>query len=297
MNGDELTVSFIGAGRVASTLSRAFALRGIAVGAIASRNPASAARLAAVAGGRATTLQDAARADLVFMTVPDDDIESICDGLSWRPDQGVVHCSGATEVSALAAARRAGARIGGFHPLQIFSDPDRAVDLMAGTTVAIEGPPELVTALTGIATRLGMIPLSLPPGARAAYHGGASFAASFLVSMIEEAVAMWATFGVAERDALAALLPLTRGVVAALESRGVVGAVSGPISRGDAGVVARHLVAFDQAGENHGRLYREFAYRQLRLALADGRIDTTQAERLRMVFGAGVDPSPSEPAP
>lgn len=287
MNGEGSTVSFIGAGRVASTLSRAFVRNGIAVGAIASRNPASAARLAAaVPGALATSMQDAASADLVFVTVPDDDIASVCDGLAWRRDQGVVHCSGATDLSALAAAGRAGARIGGYHPLQIFSDPDRAVDLMAGTTVAIEGPPPLAATLNAIATRLGMIPLSLPARARAAYHGGASFAATFLVSMIEEAVAMWATFGVSERDALAALLPLTRGVVDAMESRGIAGAVSGPISRGDAGVVARHLEAFDRAGADHGRLYREFAQRQLKLALADARLDERQAGRVRAALGS-----------
>jgi predicted dinucleotide-binding enzyme len=102
-------IAFIGAGRVASTLARAFVANDVPVALIASRDDASAARLASrVDGAIAASLQDAAAADLVFLTVPDDDIAVVCEKLAWRADQAVVHCSGATEVAALAAAARSG---------------------------------------------------------------------------------------------------------------------------------------------------------------------------------------------
>ena len=274
-------IAFIGAGRVAHTLSRAFVRRGIAVSAIASRHPDSAVRLAArVEGSRAVPIEEAAREALVFVTVPDDEIARVCRSIDWQPGQQVVHCSGATDVGALDHARQRGALTGGFHPLQIFSDPERAIDLLAGATVAIEGPPRLDETLRAIALKLEMKPLRLPEGARAAYHGSASFAASFLVSMIDEAVAMWATFGIAQADALAALLPLARGTLETVATRGVAGAVSGPISRGDVGVVERHLAAFDGQGVDHGRFYRELARRQVKLAVIDGRLDAVQAQRI-----------------
>src|SRR6185295_5461330 len=106
------------------------------------------------------------------LTVPDDAIAPLAAQLPWRAGQRVVHCSGATEVAVLEPALRAGAMTGGFHPLQIFSDPARAGGLLAGSTVAIEGPPALEAELMVIAQRLGMTPLRLPPGARALYHGG-----------------------------------------------------------------------------------------------------------------------------
>jgi predicted short-subunit dehydrogenase-like oxidoreductase (DUF2520 family) len=274
-------VAFIGAGRVAKTLSRAFVRDGIPVAAIASRNAESATRLASlVAGSRAVSIEEAGRAPLVFVTVPDDAIAKVCASLGWQPGQQVVHCSGATDVAALDAARAAGAETGGFHPLQIFSDPDRAMDLLAGATVAIEGPAALAAALTAIAWRLKMKPLALPAGARGAYHGGASFAASFIVSMIDEAVAMWKTFGIDEADALAALLPLAHGSLATIATRGVAGAVSGPISRGDVGVIGTHVAAFDGQGADHLRFYRELAHRQLLLAVLDGRLDEAGARRV-----------------
>ena len=278
-------VAFIGAGRVANTLGRAFVRRGIAVVSIASRSDDSARRLAGrVDGSRAVEVEVAAREALVFLTVPDDDIGDVCGSLPWRPDQQVVHCSGATEVTVLANAAAQGALVGGFHPLQTFAAPDRAIDLLAGATVAIEGPPVLDATLRAIAARLEMRPLTLPPGARAAYHGGASFAASFVGSLIAEAVSMWKTFGVDERDALAALLPLARGNLESIASKGVAGAVSGPISRGDGGVVERHLAAFDAEGSDHGRFYRELARRQLVLAVAAGRLDEDRARLMAEVI-------------
>ncbi len=99
-----LRVGFIGAGRVAKGLAWGLAQGGERVVAAASRNPASAAQLAArIAGCRAAaTAQDVIdSSDLVFVTVPDDAIAAVADSLKWRKDLAVVHCSGATEVAAL----------------------------------------------------------------------------------------------------------------------------------------------------------------------------------------------------
>ncbi|MBK6431286.1 hypothetical protein [Candidatus Amarolinea dominans] len=96
-----------------------------------SRSPDSAARLAQQVGAAAWT--DPARlaeAQLVLLTVPDGAIAACCQAVAqaggWRSGQGVVHCSGAVEVSALAPAQVAGAVIGGFHPLQAFATVEAA---------------------------------------------------------------------------------------------------------------------------------------------------------------------------
>jgi predicted short-subunit dehydrogenase-like oxidoreductase (DUF2520 family) len=262
------SIVFIGAGRLGSTLAGALAK----------------SRLdAATAPGRdlAAAQAAASRADLVFLTVPDDAIAPLAARLPWRAGQRVVHCSGATDVSALQPAARAGALTGGFHPLQIFSDPARAIDLLAGSTVAIEGPPALEAELREIAQRLCMIPLRLPPGARALYHGGASFAASFLLSMLQEAVDVWRSFGIGEQDALQALLPLARGTLDAAATRGLAGSLAGPVSRGDAGVVERHLRALQRLGPEHAAFYREITRRQIELARVSGRVGAVQLARLQ----------------
>ncbi|MCV2368598.1 Rossmann-like and DUF2520 domain-containing protein [Roseateles oligotrophus] len=271
-------LAFIGAGRLGQTLARACAARGLAVVAVASRSPVAAEQLAAqLPGCRALSAAEAAAAaDLVFLSVPDDAIASLAASLPWSAGQALVHCSGATELTTLHTAAAVGAQVGGFHPLQIFSDPTRALALLAGSAVAIEVGAEseaLSADLHDLARLLQMNPLQLQPGTRAAYHGAASFAASFLLSMLDEAAQVWSQIGLPPEAALQALLPLARGTLDAAAARGLAGALSGPISRGDRGVVAAHLQAFDGLGREHGDIYRELARRQLRLAQASGRLD------------------------
>lgn len=283
------SIAFIGAGRLGTTLATALSHSGLNVAAVASRTPASAARVAAgLAGSAAVEVAQAAQADLVFLTVPDDAIALLAEQLPWRSGQRVVHCSGATEVSVLDPARRRGALTGGFHPLQIFSDPKRAIDLLPGSTVAIEGPPALEAELRAMAERLQMRTLTLPAGARALYHGGASFAASFLLSMLHEAAAIWGGLGIGEEEALHALLPLARGTLEAASARGLAGALAGPVSRGDVGVVERHLRALETLGPRHAAFYRELTQRQLQLARASGRLQEQQLAALELALQAGA---------
>lgn len=283
-------IAVIGAGRLGQTLARALVAQGEAVVAVASRRPEAAAALAAqlpccvaVSAERAVAM-----GDLVLLTVPDDAIRPLAESLPWRADQAVVHCSGATELTALAAAAQAGAQVGGFHPLQIFSDPERAAQLLAGSAVAIEAEAPLLAELRRLALLLDMKPFQLPPGTRAAYHGAASFAASFLLSMLDEAVSVWAAIGLPQDLALQALLPLAQGTLQAAESRGLAGALAGPISRGDAGVVAQHLSAFEQLGGDHAAFYRELSLRQLTLARQSGRLDEAALQRLESVIGQSI---------
>jgi predicted short-subunit dehydrogenase-like oxidoreductase (DUF2520 family) len=282
-----LRTAFIGAGRLGTALALALERAGVPVVAIASRRPEAAAALAArLPNARATSPESAVEAELVFLTVSDDQIAPLAHALPWRAGQRVVHCSGATELDALAGAAAHGAQVGGFHPLQIFSDPERAVDLLPGSAVAIEAEGPLEAELHGLAARLGMKPLRLPPGQRALYHGAASFAASFLLSLLHEATTLWQALGIAEADALQALLPLSRGTLDAAAAKGVAGAIAGPISRGDVGVVQRHLAALGALGEAHRAWYRQLSHSQVNLAEQAGRLTAQQAEALRRVLDA-----------
>ncbi|HEX6705302.1 MAG TPA: DUF2520 domain-containing protein [Albitalea sp.] len=283
------SIAFIGAGRLGSALARALARRGVDVTAVASRGRASADALAVTLPGcQSLPIDEAARAELVFLTVPDDDIGPLAARIAWSAGQQVVHCSGATDIAVLEPAARAGALVGGFHPLQIFSDPVRAVDLIAGSTVTIEaGAPVLEARLRELADVLDMRVLRLPAGARALYHGGASFAASLLLSMLREALQAWGAIGIAEEDALQALLPLAHGTLAAAAQKGLAGALSGPVSRGDMGVVQRHLRAMEALGPSHVALYRQLSVGQVELARESGRLNHERLAAMQRLIDGG----------
>lgn len=277
-------LAFIGAGRLARTLAPAWAAAGQRITAVASRQPAQARALAEqLPGCRALPAAEAlADADLVLLTVADDAIAAVAAALPWRAGQAVIHCSGATELSALATAQAAGARVGGFHPLQIFSDPEQARQRLAGSAVAIEAAdPDLRRRLQQLALALGLQALELRPGTRAAYHAAANLAASSLLAVLEEARQVWASIGLPPEQALPALLPLAQGTLQAAQARGLAGALSGPVARGDAGVLDAHLQALQILGSEHAEFYRGLLRRQLGLAEQAGRLDAAALQRLR----------------
>jgi predicted short-subunit dehydrogenase-like oxidoreductase (DUF2520 family) len=285
-----ISIGFIGTGRVANTLARALHNAGFEVVAVASRTIESAQRLADVIPGcRAMPNQQAVvdAAMLVFLTVPDDAIEPLASSLRWRGDMAAVHCSGATEISALAVAAEAGAQTGGFHPLHAFADPLVALANLPGCAVAIEADEPLFGRLNALADALQLRPLRLPPGSRAIYHLSGSFAASFIDGLLHEAVELWQQrLGVSREQALAALLPLARGTLDSIARMGTVAALTGPISRGDAGTVERHFEALRHDHSQTLKLYALLAQRSLAMAIERGTLTDAQRTALERLLAS-----------
>src|SRR5260221_196486 len=277
----KLTLGFIGAGRAGTGLASSFARAGVNVVAIASRQIASAQRLAKrVRGARACAPQEVADgADMVFLTVPDDTIEAVAASVKWRTGSACVHCSGAAELDALKKAVADGALAGGFHPLHMFGEPGES-DGLAGCTIALAGPDALVRKLEGLARALGAKPLRLPEGGRALYHAAANFSGAFVIALIQETIALWGRLGIAEADALAALLPLLRGPADNVERMGAAGVLGSGVARGDIGTIRRHLDALAREAPESLELYRILSLRTLPLALAKGTLEPQTAKEI-----------------
>ena len=90
--------------------------------------------------------------------------------------------------------------------------------------------------------------------------------------------------GVSNDDAVRALLPLVRGILASVEEGGVPSAVAGPIARGDAETIALHLRAMN---DEDRRLYAMLGSELLRLG-ADP-LEPETHERLAELFGRYMD--------
>jgi predicted short-subunit dehydrogenase-like oxidoreductase (DUF2520 family) len=264
-------IGFVGAGRVGRGLSLALARRGYAIAGVASR-----------ARGDAQAIVDSS--DLVFLTVPDDAIARVCADLRWRRGTAAVHCSGAAELSVLQAAADAGAQVGGFHPLQMFADPEVAARGLAGCAIAVEAPEPLAGELRAMVAALGGRLLVVPAGARAAYHAGAHYAAAFVCALLAEGTEIWRRIGIAPDDALPALLSLLRGATDAVAHSGPARAMAGAIARGDVDTVRRHLEALGRLDAERRELYCALALRCVPLAREAGGIDGARAAQLRALL-------------
>jgi len=266
-------VGFIGGGRVGKGLSLAFSRCGYDVVGVAGRSPRE----------KQIIFENAA---VVFLTVPDDALPAVAKEQPWRVGKSAVHCSGAAELSVLDHAKHAGAQVGGFHPLQMFADAQVSARGLKGCAIAVEGQDPLAATLLRMVTDIGARPLRVPPGARAAYHAAAHYAGPFIAALLAEAVTIWGRIGIGEEDALAALLPLVRGSLDAIEHSGLPRAMAGSVARGDVQTLQRHLASLGELDPRLQDFYRRLALQTVPLALSAGKLDAARAARIRELLQA-----------
>jgi predicted short-subunit dehydrogenase-like oxidoreductase (DUF2520 family) len=281
------SVGFIGAGVVGTSLAIALRRLGYPVIAASSRTKASAKALAARVDGceAVNSPQDVAdRAALVFLTTPDDAIETVAESVRWGQGQGVVHCSGVKPAEALEAAKNQGAMVGTFHPFQTFASVDQALDDLPGITFGIEAAGELLESLEFLAIGLGGKPVQIPPEARAAYHASAIIACGYMVALAEAGAGLWEAAGLSRQEGLDALVPLMQGTVNNIGKQGTVQAFTGPLVRGDIGTVRLHLVTLQQYAPHLVSLYCRLGLEALPLAAKKGRLSAEARKELKRLL-------------
>jgi len=282
-----LKLGFIGAGTVGTALAIKLNSKGYPVVAVSSRSQTSARNLAQAISGclPVNSNQDVAdMAELVFITTPDDAIASVACQTRWHRGQCVVHCSGVDSTDILEPAKKSGAYVGVFHPLQTFASVKQAIENMPGSTFALEAKDSLLKTLKDMATALDGHWIELKAGDKVVYHASAVIASNYLVTLVKLATDLWQTFGVPRHQAIQALLPLIRGTVHNIETIGVPQCLTGPIARGDTGTIKKHLFALQKAAPGLLTTYREFALQTIPIALTKGRINEHQAEELEAIL-------------
>lgn len=280
-------IGFIGAGTVGTALAVRLKEKGYPVIAVASRSKSSAEKLAASVPGCTAYEEKQAVADvaeLVFITTPDDAIGQVASELKWHPGQSVIHCSGAHSLDALEPAKRDGAQVGAFHPLQTFANVSHAIKNLPGTTFALEAEGELLETLKQMAQDLDGNWVKLGAGDKVLYHTAAVFACNYLVTLTKLATDLWQTFGVSTPEATKALLPLLRGTLNNLENIGLPNCLTGPIARGDLGTIRKHLEALEKSSPELLSTYIELGLQTIPVALGKGKIDSKRAEEMRQLL-------------
>ncbi len=256
-----MNIGVIGPGRVGAGLARLLAERGYAVRAVAGRSAAGVQALAAALpvceAASAQTVADTC--DLVFITTPDSAIAAAARDVTWRREQGVVHCAGALPAAELSSVEKFGALPGAFHPLQTLPDARAAFTNLPGSFVAIEAAEPLRARLIAIAADLGCVWGYVPPEARPAYHAAAALVSNYTVALAHAGVDLWRALGKSEQEALDALLPLLQGAARNLRRLGPTGALTGPVARGDWATVAQNLAAIERTAPQHTFTYAAMA--------------------------------------
>jgi predicted short-subunit dehydrogenase-like oxidoreductase (DUF2520 family) len=250
----QTTIAIVGAGRLAAFLAVRLKGAGFIITEIVARDsPRSRRRarsLAAKVGALAVTTHSAAlNADLLWVCVPDGEIRhvssSLADGAFARASANQVkvrfafHSSGALLSRELEPLRKAGAAVASVHPLMTFVAG--AHPSLVGVPFALEGDRAATRLARRIVRELGGESFSLPASRKAAYHAWATMTSPLLLAFLVTLEEAGAAAGLAPADARRKSLPIIRQTFANYARLGAARSFTGPLIRGDAETVAKHL--------------------------------------------------------
>ncbi len=243
-------LSFIGAGKVGQTLARLWHAAGYDIVSVYSRTAAPAQELADATGASAvqSALDAAADGDVVFLTVPDDAIAEVAEGVAPVEWQGraAVHTSGAASLDKLAPLHEAGAMVGSLHPAFPFADVEKSIRNLPGAAFATEAShSQLQALLTQLVAAIQGVEIRIPAGGKATYHAALVIASNYTVTLYAIAERLLATLGADESASAQALSAIISATVNNLVQVGTPWALTGPLTRADVGTIQAHLEALD----------------------------------------------------
>jgi len=193
---------------------------------------------------------------LTWLTVPDAAIPGLAARCAGSPV--LLHASGASDLSVLGDHPCAGS----LHPLMTFpGGPPPPPPVPA----AVSGAPAALAAARALAEALGWTPFEVV-GDRRAYHAAAVVAGNFATTLLAEAAEILALAGVPPDQAPALLAPLALRSLQNAADLGPAKALTGPVVRGDEGVIGGHLQVLEQAHPGVQRTYRALLEATRRLA-------------------------------
>lgn len=213
-------------------------------------------------------------AGIVIVAVRDGDVPKVAAALAERGLVGhapvaIVHCAGALGPEALAAARVGKTSVAQMHPMISFASTGALPGLERGQ-LHVDGDAAAVKAARALGKRLGMTPRTIPGLDRVAYHAAAGLVANGAAALAAGGTELLERAGVDRATAAKMLGPLLRSVAENVERLGLPQALTGPVRRGDAGAVERHLATIDRLAPHLAPLYAAAAAAQLPLARSLG---------------------------
>jgi predicted short-subunit dehydrogenase-like oxidoreductase (DUF2520 family) len=242
-------VFIIGPGHVGRGLFRAFRASGVGVVGLHGKRPSG------VATSSGTLPKEMGGANVVIVSVRDPQLDDAIEELTVAARSGLVvhgtvilHTSAIAEPSGLRALSDAGFPGGTFHPLVPFTDPEIAAELLRKGWIGIDGENAAKSASRRLAGHLGARTLDIPPGKKPAYHAAAVISSNFPVVLASVAGHLMHDIGIPDASAYQAVESLMSGALANMKQALPDDALTGPVVRGDAETVGKHLRALQGHG-------------------------------------------------
>ena len=165
--------------------------------------------------------------------------------------------------------KKRGAKVASAHPLMTFVTRSRPA--FRGVPFAVEGDREAVREVRAIIRHLGAESYAIAKRQKASYHAWATFISPLLTALLAVSEQIAKAAGISPAQARRRSAAILRQTIENYVRIGAAASFSGPIIRGDAATVARHLREL-QALPHSARAYH---------ALASAAVDVLPANNQR----------------
>ncbi|MFL5503719.1 MAG: Rossmann-like and DUF2520 domain-containing protein [Gemmatimonadaceae bacterium] len=235
-------VFIIGPGHVGRGLFRAFRASGVDVVGLHGKRPSG------VATSSGNIPAEVSGANVVIVCVRDAQLDATVHEVQAAAADGriqrgtvVLHTSAIAEPLGLAELTQAGFPGGTFHPLIPFTDPDVSAELLRKAWIGIDGENAAKNVSRRLAGHLGARTLEIPAGKKPAYHAAAVISSNFPVVLASVAGRLLHDVGIPDSSAYQAVESLMSGALTNMKQMLPDDALTGPVVRGDAETVGKHL--------------------------------------------------------
>ena len=265
-----MKIAVIGAGRVGCSIGKYLKEKGFAVAGFYSRSVSSASWAAEFTESEVYTELSACveAAQVLFVAVPDGAIADVWQELKPMHLTGKVIChfSGCMTSEVFDGIEQTGAFGCSVHPMFAFDDKETAYRQLDGVGFTAEGEEGAVSKIRSILESCGNEVLEICSRDKVKYHAAASVLSNHVAAVLDCGYQLLQAAGFSEEQARTFTRQLVLGNVAHVIEEGAVKALTGPIERGDAETVRRHLQVLTAEQEEmyrvNGRRLVEIAQRK-----------------------------------
>lgn len=204
--------------------------------------------------------------DMIFIAVPDDQIELLSDQLSRIPlqwkNRSVIHCSGNLSSDVCSSLKTRGSKIAAMHPIQTFKKGD-GFQRFHNIFVTLEGDDELISKLALIINLMCASGLKINAEQKRVIHIASVVASNYLVSLMHISETLLKDAEI--HESLDIIQPLVSQTIQNIFESGLKESLTGPISRGDIQSVEHHL-KFLKKDDRYSEIYKLLGSEALAIA-------------------------------
>ena len=262
-----MKTGIIGAGRVGCSLGKYFRSKNADLVGYYDTNAAAAKEAAAFTqtAGFDQVQQLVRESDILFITTPDSLLVPVWEeikGMSHR-NQIICHCSGALSSDSFSKDEHMTVSCCSIHPMLPFSNRFSSYEQLNNAFFTVEGDKKASDVLCELFRSFGNEVCIIDKSKKAKYHAAASILSNQVIAVLDMGYSLLTECGFTREEALRATSQLVTKNIENVIANDCSAALTGPIERGDAQTIKKHL---DCLSRDDAKLYKMLAERLVRIA-------------------------------